>query len=38
MKKMKHCEDSFFIFSTALCMEAAPSPPLKANPGPNITH
>jgi len=26
------------MLSTALCIEAAPSPPLKARPGPNMTH
>lgn len=38
MKKMKHCLDSIFIDSTALCIEFAPSPPLSARPGPSIPH
>ncbi len=37
MKNLKHCLDSVFIFSTALCIDIAPSPPLRASPGPNIT-
>jgi hypothetical protein len=37
MKNVKHWVDSFFILSTALCIEIAPSPPLRAKPGPNIT-
>lgn len=34
---MKQLVLSIFILSTALCMLAAPSPPLRANPGPNMT-
>ena len=37
MKNLKQILDSDFRFSTALCMEAAPSYPLRARPGPNIT-
>lgn len=33
---MKQVFDSFFMFSTALCMLSAPSPPLNAKPGPNM--
>ena len=38
MKKIKHCLDSNFILSTALFILSAPSPPLKAKPGPSIEH
>ena len=36
MKKLKHCFDSNLMLFTALCMEVAPSPPLRASPGPSI--
>ena len=38
MKKVKHLPDSSFMFSTARCMESAPWPPRRANPGPNMEH
>ena len=38
MKKLNTTPDSSFIVSTALCIELAPSAPLKAKPGPNIPH
>ncbi len=38
MKNKKQCLDSIFIDSTALCIELAPSPPLRARPGPSMPH
>ena len=38
MKNIKQCFDSAFMLSTALCIELAPSPPLRASPGPSIPH